>query len=467
MTWQNVKLVGFAPDLPEDTPGIFAYTNRVVPTDRGFGPGCYLTNLGGTANSTFLGGAVLTKVDGSRVVYLGTSSKLYDANTGSLQDQSGATYSAGFSAWSFAQFGNVTLAINKGTNLQKSTGSTFSTVSGAPKAEIVVTPSLPQLQFAMCFNYDDGVNDLQDGIFWSAGSNFADWTPSIATGCANVRVTDIGGPFTAAIPFRDGVVAFKRRAMYLGRYVGAPAIWDFERISADVGCVGKNAVVEADDVIYFADEGGIWRYDGSYPQRVPGPVHNYWATLIANTGLYATIPSLKPSFIRLTWDKQRHRLWCGVGDAVNDTNFLVFNTLSGYWTRYGTIGGVMELISPDYATQTAAVPVLFKVKWDGISAPASTMRFNVMGSASGSAQLNRVRPEWLIAPQGAFATGRVYRGRAMRSVTSANVSMTQDADGYFDVTVSDRFLQPEVTVNANTPWELSECSYDIQPAGAN
>ena len=476
MTWQSVKLVGFAPDAPEDTPGIFTYSDAIVPTSRGFSNSGYPTPASSQLNDYANNGAVVTKVDGTDRIFVGTSSKIYEydpAGLGTTTDRSGLAYSASNSVtWSFAQFGDVTLAVNKNNTLQACTTGNFAAVSGAPKATIVVTPSLPQLQFAMCFNYDDGTNNYQDGVFWSAGSNYADWTPSIATGCGNVRVTDIGGPFTAAIPFRDGVVAFKRRSMYLGRYVGPPAIWEFERISADVGCIGKVAVVEANDALYFIDEHGFWRYDGSYPQQVPGAVRQFWATYIAGNSVAV---SGAKNHVRATWDKQRNRLWFSYGadGTGSPANYLVYNPDSGFWAQHGVLKdnsltyGVGAMISADYAYAQNATPYIHTLSWNSSSSRSATIRLHALGNSTQSIQLNRVRPEWLVAPTSSFATGRVYRGRVLRNVLNSNAVLTQDADGYFDVTVADRFLQPEVTVNANTSWELAACSYDVQSAGAN
>lgn len=469
MTWQSVKLVGFAPDLPQDTPGIFTNSSAIVPTIRGFGNSGYTSVVSTRMDDSPGGGAVVTKVDGTQRIFGSTSTKLYELVSG-VTTARGSGFSSGTSRWSFAQFGDVTLACNKSNAMQAITTGSFAAVTGAPKASIIVTPSLPQLQFAMAFDYDDGVNNYLDGVFWSAGSNYADWTPSIATSCANIRVTDIGGGWTAAIPFRDGVVAFKSRAMYLGRYVGPPAIWDFERISSDVGCLGKNAVTAAEDAIYFADEAGLWMFDGSYPRPIPGAVHGWWGDTVRGLSLAA---SSKRDYVRVTWDKIRHRLWFGYGGGfAAPSNFVVFNTRSQLWANHGVLNDsagsslttTLDLLSPDYGIGITSSPAFLAVAWDNSSSPAGTMDLYVMGDASQSIQLNRLRPKWVTGSP--TATCSVSRGRTLGSMTSAVVA-AQDADRYFDVTAADRFLQPHITVASGQAWEVAGCDYDLQSAGAN
>lgn len=473
-------LLGFAPDLPPDAPGVLVDSSAILPTTRGICNGVQVITVGINFpyNGPSLGGATLMMVDGTPRYVFGTADHLGEMVSGIATDVSGTTYAASYTApWSFAQFGNVTLAVNHNNKLQASTsiGATFADAdSAAPKASIVIAPGLPNAQFAMLFDYDDGTDAFGDGIFWSALSDYTDWTPSIATECGNIRITDIGGQFTAAIPYRDGVLAFKSRAMYLGTYVGGAAVWSWQRISSDVGCAGKNAVVVAEDTAYFADANGLWMFDGSYPKPMPGYLQQYWATTIAP---YVSVSALgRQKHIRLTYDRTNHRLWCAYGAGIIAVQFLVYHTRSGLWTNYGPVTDqdgasfVRELFSPEFASDDTSLK-LQPLALDATAAncPAGSFRLGAHGKTYGMTLFRGMRPQFVAGPSDTatgWVSGTLYYGPSLRNVTSASVTMAFAAPGRFDAMQSARFLSPKLTFTAGTGWEISKMAIDLEPAGA-
>src|SRR5690348_10537837 len=104
-------IVGFAPDLPQDTPGIITSSSAIVPTERGIASGINTVVVGSAKSGVPCGGFIATKIDGTQRLIVGTPTKLWDSES----DVSGTTYNADASQnWSFAQYGDVTLAVNKG-----------------------------------------------------------------------------------------------------------------------------------------------------------------------------------------------------------------------------------------------------------------------------------------------------------------------------------------------------------------
>lgn len=475
-------LLGFAPDLPQDTQGVVVESNAILPTSRGFGSGLRVTTNGTVFTGPSMGGARLLALDGSSTNLIGTATKLYKVQSGTTSNVSGATYHASNTdTWSFAQFGSVSLAVNHGDKLQAREDGTnlFADAdSSAPKASIVITPGLPNAQFAMLFDYDDGTDVFGDGIFWSALSDYTDWTPDIATECGNVRIIDLGGPFTAAIPYRDGVIAFKRRSMYLGTYVGGAAVWSWTRISSDVGCIGKNAVCVGNDVIYFADEFGLWTYDGSYPRPMPGYVHQHWSNLMLDflvVGASATAYS--KNFVRLTWDKRRHLLWAGYGGPIIATTaFLVFNERSQRWTSYGgltdTAGTVVvhELFDLEHSSQYIAnagnaLPLTVDPQFGDGGPPANFMRLAPHGKTYGMTLFSSIRPQFLVGPSDTatgWVSGAVYYGPSVRNVTSTSKALTFTAPSKLEGTQESRFVSPRLDFTSGTPWECSKVGIDVR-----
>ena len=220
MAIRPVQIIGFQPDLAPDTPGVIVTSDQVLPTDRGIGGGWGLISA---ANDTFAGpvygGFESTNIAGTTRVFAATSAKIWELSAGSSVDVSGSVYTSAGEPWTFAQYGNTCLAINKNDRLQASTSGAFANAfADAPKAKVVIVAGPATRPFAILFNYHDGT-DTPHGIYWNPDPTLT-WATSIATQVGNVSVVDINGAFVAAIPYKDGAIAFKSNAMYEGRYVG-------------------------------------------------------------------------------------------------------------------------------------------------------------------------------------------------------------------------------------------------------
>lgn len=457
-------IIGFAPDMPQDTPGVITSSSAILPTLRGVGSGVDVSPISGTIAFQSCGGAMLANIaaSGSRK-FIGTPSKLWELSVAAAIDVSGSAYSATQSdPWSFAQIGSISLAINPFNTLQASTGalSAFADVSGAPKGGIVVVAGKPNAAFVMIFDYDDGTR-TKDGIFWSGISDYTAWTPSIATQCGKVRLLDINGPITAAIPYRDGVICWKANAMYQGTYVGAPDLWAWRRISSDIGCIAKNACVEANERIYFADANGVWMFDGSYPAPVPGAMTQWWANNVSQSQNRA----------RLTWDKHYGQIWVGIGNFPLET-YLVYNTQSQRWTYYGLAKNtgsnlaVSELFDMSHAVIAAPSDPLTTTQFGKTlrsGTPPASLTLAATGKTYGMTTFRSIRPQFEVGPSDAatgWVSGTLYHGPSLRNVTSQSDAMTFTAPGKLECTRQDRFVAPSLSFGATVPWEISRVAVD-------
>lgn len=475
-------ILGFQPDLPQDLRGVLTGSEQVLPTDRGIGGGVTVAAAGSTGTfGTFpaCGGAVLLNVAGTELIFQGTSTSLLELDDGTtLIDRSATTYDAGLGAtWSFAQLGDVTLATYHGSagaiqKFNKASDTDFSAVSGAPFAHIIVVCGFPNASFAMVFDWDSGSQQgAHDGIFWSALGDYTDWTPDIATQCGNIRLTDKGGKITAACPFRDGVVAFKKNAMYLGTYVGGSDMWDWTRISSEIGCLGKNAVCQVNDVLYFADAAGIWIYDGSYPRLAPGAIHKWWSDQVVTID---AIDDSDPSYYRLTWDAKRHLLWVGYGAGAfataGEPNFIVYNARSQLWTQYGQIKiadgtqKVMELLSGEWADTKRLSQLFLSIDYTAANCLASDFTLGAHGNTYGMTTFRSIRPQFLAGDTDtdtSWVSGTLYYGPSLRNVQNASDSMSMAAPGRLDKMRQARFVQPKLSFEAGNGWECNKIAIDI------
>jgi len=290
VTIERIKFLGTLSDLPYNTKGNIPAVQGMFPTSLGgfhSGPNTDVANICSyPAYPT--GAATLRDQNRNYKTYVGTATKLYEdvspGPTDLTRAVGGAYASTPARPWIFTQFGSISLASNKVDAIQFRTlnsATAFANLAGAPKAAIIVTVGPPASPVVMCFNYNDGT-DVPDGWYSSGLSDYTGWTVG-TNECAKGQILDNPGPFVAAIPYRDGVIAFKEDGMWEGTYVGSPVVWAWRRIASQVGCIGPNALCMVDDTIFFASKTGLYKYDGSYPQKIPGRLHDWWAGNVADS----------------------------------------------------------------------------------------------------------------------------------------------------------------------------------------
>jgi hypothetical protein len=325
-----IQLLGFAPDAPQETPGVITECSALIPFEKGFKAAPTTTDPGVDAlAATCRGAAVLLKLDASRRLFAGTQTKLYELSGTSWTDVSAAGNYTGSTEnrWSFAQFGNVSLSSNLTEAIQYSNGSgAFAAISGAPKAKIIFTVS----GFVMALYYDDGTLTT-DGWFCSGYQDYTVWTEAVSTQCASGRLFGTPGPFTAGIRFGEDALAFKANTIYQGRYAGPPLVWQWTEIPGQAGCVGQDALcdisTDATPMVFFVGLDNFYIYDGTRARPVGvGKVRSWFLQRLAHTFNYRIITS---------YDKESRNVriyfpYSGSAAGVPD-NCLVYNVQNDTW----------------------------------------------------------------------------------------------------------------------------------------
>jgi hypothetical protein len=316
-----IPLIGFTPDEDPTKPGVITDCQAVVPSEYGLRGAPKPVSVGVDAlASACRGAAYVIIVTGSRRLFAGTATKLYLLSTTTWTDVSRATdYTLGTDErWSFAQYGDATLAAYPGVPVQRSiSGADFADISGAPLAKIIVSAS----GFAVAFN----TTTAADEWYCSAYLDETDWTLDVTTQCVKGRLVQGPGQITAAKRLGDDIVAYKQGSMYFGRYQGAPAVWGWTQISGEVGCVGQDAVVDTPGGHIFVGLDNIYICDGSAPRPLAtGSIRRWFFREISGTYMNRT---------KLLWDRDNHLVWMYfVGAGATDCNrCVVYHTLTNRW----------------------------------------------------------------------------------------------------------------------------------------
>lgn len=364
----KVKLLGLGPDMDPTTPGVLTNCAAVVPSVRGFkgAPSALSANFS-ALSAAARGAASLRKMDDTTRLFAGTAAALWEGGSGSWTDvtrAAGGAYTVGTGLrWRFAQYGDVSLAVQKGDVLQYSSGSGAFANLTAPKASIVETVGM----FVFLADTNEGTYGDQTDRWWcSASGDYTSWTPSVTTECATGRLIGSPGPIRAMRRFGDQIVAYKGRSMYLGTYQGAPDIWRFDEIPGGVGALSQEAVVnagtETDPRHLFMGMDDFYSFDGSRPvpigagwikEQVYGELSNtysYGAQAVhdrRNSRVYFYYPSGASS----TCDKcvvynYRTKQW-GRDDREVETVFeyanpgMIYNDIGTTYTTYEDMPSVI------------------------------------------------------------------------------------------------------------------------------
>jgi hypothetical protein len=314
-------MLRFAPDLDPTTPDVLTAVDDYVPTVRGYqamyDESVKTPALGAKSQGLYLA----TKLDGTTRLIAGQATSLQEYSSGSWTSR--GTYTTGDNRWQFAQFGDATLAVRPDVAIQQSTSTTFSTISNAPKAKAMAVC----MGFVMVGNYDNG-SAVKDGWFCSGIYDHTQWTPSVATQCANGRLFDTPGEITAIHRLGDDLVIFKKDSCYHARYVGPPVIWEIRLISPQIGCPSPEGVCNIGGALVWASDSDFWLYNGAgLPQSIGDGVREFWRRNSFNAYRNLTLARHDP-------ENYRAFFWYISGDAASQKlpdKYLCFNYRSQIW----------------------------------------------------------------------------------------------------------------------------------------
>lgn len=468
-----VPVIGFAPDKDPTTPGALIDCNGIVPTVRGVAQlGGRFTIAGGSVPAgTVRGGFSADLLDGSNVFYAGTTAKLYQRTSGAWFDVSrGGGYTLGTDdLWTFCQFGNDTLAANLTCKIQRYSGGSFADIADAPQAKTIVSAS----GFVVAFNTIDATYGTSTDRWWcSAHDDATSWTPSLSTEATTGRLIDKPGPLVAAAALGDQIVAYKASGLWVGQYVGSPAVWQWNHYPGTVGVVGPNAVANAEFAHFFASRDDIYLFDGTRPVSVAdGFVRQYYRDNLSTVNSYKTI---------VRYEKPSNLLWVIFPLSSAPTTYigLVYHVGSKRWGKvvfdsYSILtafdfkepGSTLDSKVIGYADSAGN---LYRINDKQFPWGDSSVTLNMVGADDSVSRLSRVYTSFTSVQNTTNAT--TYKQDFRHSTPSLVNSAVAYSNGKYDVQQSARWHRVQINmVNSGSltggVTELTGFGFDLKPAG--
>lgn len=481
-------MLRLAPDGDVKQPGNLQTVGNLVPTNRGTYRTAYSkADTAYTAlPSPCIGAALITKPDGTNRLFAGTSTRVYEANqaTGnSWTDRSSATYTGLTTAgWMYAQFGENTIKVNKGVTTEVSTTAAFSTLSGSPpKAQSIVVFA----NAVALFNINDGT-DKPDAYRISDQGVHTTWTTASTNEAFEGRLYDTDGPITAAIPFQNGALAFKKRGMWFIEYVGRPDIYTARCISPEHGCVGPRALAMAEGVVYFYSDRGIYAYDGSYPRLISQDVTSLvFAGGAFGPDLLATIAAVHDeanslikfyrffsSDIYSGWLRYNYKTvaW-GINDGVvagQEVEAVLQTTVPQMYSFPG-VSGAQPAAATGWTSDFAFSSEHKLVNFNSATAAASSFRTWFSGRQDVITDVTRLFPVFVDPPASASVSGTLIGyEHTQQSATQISSKTFSGIDANYSISVmgKGRWHQALFQVDGSGGfWEISDFYFGPPPAG--
>lgn len=250
----------YAPDIASVGTTLTNYVKNVVPKANGYGPLPSLYTFSNPLADTCYGMTGAVKLDGSTLIFAGSSTKLYslDPTLRTWTDvtrASGGNYSVLLGElWDFAQFGNNVIAVADNNEPQYyliGTSTKFAALTGSP-------PKAKRVTVVGDFLVLAGLTSYPNRIQWSAINDITGWT--VGTNQCDYQEFPDGGTVQGIAGGEFGLV-FQDRAIRRMIYSGPPKIFDFQRISDDRGVLMRHSICKAAGITYFLANDGFYKID--------------------------------------------------------------------------------------------------------------------------------------------------------------------------------------------------------------
>lgn len=272
-------------------------------------------------------------VNGNSKTYIGTASKIWERSGAGWTDVSNGTYTlASGSRWEFAQYSDDIYAVSIDETMQNQTGATgaFTDVSGGPKAACIGNVR----QFIVVGDVDESGTLYPHKVRWCAIDNPADWTPAEATQ-AGAQELDAQDGRVMAIKGGEFGIILQQNAITRMVYIGAPIVWQFDKIDSRHGCEVAGSAVRVGREVYFLSHDG-WRVTDGSGQSVnigQGMINKWFRDNLMTGSKQKIRGAYNPDWRSVVWTFPSSN-----GGGANDS-LLIYSIDDKRWTRgnYGLV----------------------------------------------------------------------------------------------------------------------------------
>jgi len=251
----------YRPDQPPHLQDGLVVADGVYPIANGYAPlPAFAAAVNGTLAATCIGAGAY-RTGGSVYVFAVTTTNIYTYSTsGYTSVKSGLTGSATVGA-RFVNYNELMLITNGVAAIQK-----FDPAS--PSATTDLDASAPTARFLAVvrgFVVGGYCDDDPLNVSWSDNGDPAEWTAGTME--AGFQILSTGGDITGVVGGEYGLIFQENRIVRMS-YTADDAIWQFDEITTDIGCIAPWSLATFGRLTFFLSSKGFMVCDGNTIEAV-------------------------------------------------------------------------------------------------------------------------------------------------------------------------------------------------------
>ena len=160
-------------------------------------------------------------------------------------------------------------------------------------------------------------------VRFSDTESITDWTPTAINQAGGVQLS-MGSTIIAALRTRQEILIWTDVGMVSMRFVGAPFVFSFNEVANGPSLISPNAAVNANNQVYFMDNGGFYTYAGS-AQRLPCTVLDYVLSDLNQGQAFKIFGAVNSIANEIMW-------FYPSGDSLEVDKYVMYNYLEQVWS---------------------------------------------------------------------------------------------------------------------------------------
>ena len=243
------------PDQPEHLQDGLSVADGCVPIANGYAP---LSSFSAAVNGTLAAacvGAGGYRTDASTFLFAATATNIYRYTAAGYSSLKSGMTSSTAVGMRFCPYNDLMLMTNGANPIQQ-----FDPAS--PSATTDLDASAPTARFLAVvrgFVVAGYADDDPLAVAWSDNGDPTTWTPG--TGEAGLFLMPSGGDVTGVVGGEYGLIFQENRIVRM-TYTADDAIWQFDEIATDVGCVAPWSLATYGKITFFLSTKGLMACDG-------------------------------------------------------------------------------------------------------------------------------------------------------------------------------------------------------------
>jgi len=308
-------------------------------------------------------------------------------------------------------------------------------------------------------------------VRFSDQENAADWTPTATNTAGGVRINS-GSEIIGAVQTRQEILIWTDVSLHSMRFIGAPFIFEFTRLSSDVSMISPNAAVNARGVVYFMDRRNFYVYNGAV-QPLPCSVKEFVFSNLNQDQAFKVFAAENNDYNEVTW-------FYPIGENGTEiTNYVTFNYEENLWS-VGTLdrgawnGGTTRQFPLATTVNDPGSNYLYEHEV-GFDADGQAMTAYIESGDLELAEgeffmfMSRIIPDFTFnGDQSSAATDIVIKGSDFPLETASTLSTSTITPSSTQSFVRNRARHSIVRVESSGigyGWRLGDLRFDMRPDG--